>query len=95
MPLRYDWRRRLLLESLIYWKMVVSVLRRVCHFLDSDRQVFLNPITYCPAHNTAAVQVKNDGELEPALSSPYIADIARPFAVRCIGHEVAIQQVIS
>jgi hypothetical protein len=39
------------------------------------------------------MQHKDDGEVKPTLSCPDIAGVASPFAVGCIGSEIAIQNI--
>ena len=43
--------------------------------------------------DTAAVKIENDGEIEPALVCPDIADVACPLPVRHISREIAVEDV--
>ena len=39
------------------------------------------------------MQIKDDGEIQPTLTGPDVADIARPFLIGPFCREVAVQQV--
>ena len=65
------------------------------HIERPDRQVFLHPVADSPTHDTAAMQIKDDGQVEPALVRPDIGDVAGPFAVGHVGYEIASQPVCS
>jgi len=41
-----------------------------------DCQILLHSVADRPAHNTAAVKIENGSEIERALGSPYIGDVA-------------------
>jgi len=63
------------------------------HIERLDCQNLLHPVADRPAHDTARVQVKDDGQIEPSLCGPDITDVASPFAVRCIRDKVAAQNI--
>lgn len=58
-----------------------------------DRQILLHPVADRPAHDAAAVQIEDNGKVEPALLRPHIGDIASPLAVGRIGDKIAIEPV--
>lgn len=39
------------------------------------------------------MQIKDDGEIQPPLAGPDIADVARPFLIGPIRRDVTVQQV--
>ncbi len=59
-----------------------------------DSEVFFHPVTGGPIDNAAAEQVNDDGKVKPAFAGPDITDVARPFAIGGIGHEVAVQNIV-
>ena len=63
------------------------------HFHGPDCKVTLHAIADSPTNDTPGMQIEDDGQIQPALAGPDIADVARPFLVRLICFEVAIQQV--
>lgn len=72
------------------WRRIAEAHR---HIQRPDRQILLHPVADRPAHHAAAVQVKDDGQVEPPLRHPDIADVAYPFPVRRIGGKIPIQNV--
>ena len=63
------------------------------HIQRPDRQIFLHPVADCPTHDAAAMQVENDGKVEPALRRPDIGDVSCPFTVGGVGGKIAVQPV--
>ena len=63
------------------------------HLQRSGRQVALHTIADGPANDAPGMQIKDDGEVKPALLGPDIADVTGPFLVRVLCGEVPIQQV--
>ena len=63
------------------------------HIQRPDRQILLHPVADSPAHDAAAMEIEDDGEIEPAFCSPDIGDVARPLTIRGIGGEISIQPV--
>ena len=63
------------------------------HLKRPDGQVLLHPVADRPTHDTAALQIRNDGEIKPAFRRSHMSEVASPFVVRCIGDEVANEQV--
>ena len=77
--------------------MVNAVLRRLSqgyvHVQRPDRQISLDTIPDSPADDATRIQVEDDGQIQPALMRPDIADTARPFLVGLVSSNVAIQRV--
>ena len=67
--------------------------RAMAIFKRPDRQVAFHAVADRPADDAPGMQVQDDGEIQPPLPGPDIADIARPFLVGPICREVTIQQV--
>ena len=63
------------------------------HIQRPDRQILLHPVADSPAHDAAAMEIEDDGEIEPAFCSPDIGDVARPFPVGCIGGKITVEPV--
>jgi hypothetical protein len=74
-------------------------------FLCPDSQIPLHAVADSPADDTPGIQVKNNGQIQPALACPNVGYISRPFLVRGIpcpavhvymrerGREILIQQI--
>ena len=58
-------------------------------------QILLQPVTRCPAHNAAGMQIEYDCQIQPAFSRPDITDVCAPLAVRPVTNEVLIQEIRS
>ena len=62
--------------------MVNAALRwppqRNCHVQGPDREVTFHAIADSPANDTPGMQVKDDGQIEPAFAGPHIADVHCP-----------------
>ena len=67
-------------------------LGNCCAFTYGQR-IPLHVITERPADDAAGVQIKDDGQIQPAFTGPDVAYITGPFWVRAIRSEVLIQQV--
>ena len=78
------------------------------HVQSPDRKVTLHAIADCPADHTSGMQVQDHSQIQPALTRPDIADVARlsggrrmftfaesPFPVWRICGEIPIKQVWS
>ena len=63
-----------------------------CHIQRPDRQILLQPVADSPAHDAAAMQIEDDGEIEPAFCSADIGDVPRPFTIRGIGGKIPVSQ---
>ena len=63
------------------------------HIQRPDRQILFHPVADSPANDTAAMQIKDDGKIEPALLCPDIGDVASPFAVGHISGKIPVQPV--
>ena len=63
------------------------------HVQGTDRQIVLHPITDSPADNAPGMEVQDNGQIQPTLSRPDIADVASPFLVWYVCGDVTIQQV--
>ena len=46
-----------------------------------------------PADDAPGVEVEHDGQVQPALCRPDIADVGSPFLVGCLGGEVLVEKV--
>ena len=77
------------MEKTAWWR--IAEAHR--HIERPDCQILLHPVTYRPTHDAAAMQVENDGKVEPALRCPDIGDVARPFTVGVVGSKIAVQPV--
>ena len=55
------------------------------HVQSPDRQVPLQAAADGPADHTTGVEVENDGQIQPALSGPDVADVAGPFLIGSVG----------
>ena len=64
-----------------------------CHIERPDCQILLHSVTDRPAHNAAAMQIEDDGEVEPALRRPDIGDIASPLLVGRSSNKITVQPV--
>src|SRR6056300_726703 len=58
------------------------------HVQSPDRQVAFHPIAGGPADHTPGVQVENDGQIQPSLLCPNIADVTGPFPVQQVRCDV-------
>ena len=47
-----------------------------------------------PAHDTTTPGVDDDGEVDPALTAAVLGDVLDPQAVRAVGSELAMHQII-
>ena len=54
--------------------------QRKGHVQRSDRQVAFHPVADSPADHAPGMQIKDDSQVEPTFTRPYIADVPRPFA---------------
>ena len=63
------------------------------HIQRTDRQILFHPVADSPANDTAAMQIKDDGKIEPALLCPDIGDVASLFAVGHISGKVTVEPV--
>jgi len=61
------------------------------HIECPDRQILFHPVTDSPAHNAPAVQVEDDGKVEPAFQRPDIGDVASLLLVGTVSGKIAIQ----
>lgn len=50
------------------------------HVQRPDSQILLHPVADSPAHNAAAIQIKDDSQVEPSLGRPDIGDVSYGFA---------------
>ena len=53
-----------------------------------ERQVAGHASAHGPANDAPGVEVEHDGQVQPALCRPDIADVGSPFLVGCLGGEV-------
>ena len=58
-----------------------------------ERQVAGYASTRGPADDAPGVEVEHDGQVQPALCRPDIADVGSPFLVGCLGGEVLVEKV--
>jgi len=77
------------MEKAAFWRLAQAHR----HIQRPDRQILLHPVADCPANDATAMEVENDGKVEPALRRPDIGDVACPFTVGRIGGKIAIQPV--
>jgi len=49
-----------------------------------DRQISLHPVANGPTDDAARVQVKDDGQIKPALTGPDVADVSGPLLIGAI-----------
>jgi hypothetical protein len=67
-------------------------LPQVCRHIERpDCQILLHSVTDRPANDTATVQIKNDGKVEPTLGSPYTGDSAGPHTKFMTGPQTNMQ----
>ena len=57
-----------------------------------ERQVAGHASAHGPADDAPGVEVEHDGQVQPALCRPDIADVGSPFLVGCLGGEVLVEQ---
>ena len=62
------------------------------HIKCPDRQILFHSVTDGPTHDTAALQIENDGKIKPAFMCPDI-DVASPLLVGRIGNKIAVESV--
>ena len=74
-----------------------AALRRIAeanrHVECPDCQTLLCPVTDRPAHNAAAMQIEDDGEVGPPFGRPDIGDVTRPLLVGCSSDKIAVQPI--
>ena len=58
-----------------------------------ERQVAGHASAHGPADDAPGVEVEHDGQVQPALCRPDIADVGSPFLVGCLGGEVLVEKV--
>ena len=63
------------------------------HFQGASGQITFHPVRDGPADYRPGLQIEDNGEVEPSLSGPHLADVTRPFPVQLICLEVPVQQV--
>src|SRR5580700_970437 len=68
-------------------------LRRDGHPQGRQWQFSAQMVLHCPAHDAAAVEVKNGGQIEPSLIGLDVGDVGEPDPVRRSGGEVAVEQI--
>ena len=64
-----------------------------CHLQRPDRQIAFHPVADGPSDGAPRVEIEDDGQIQPPLAGPDVADVARPFLVWPICREVTVQQV--
>lgn len=63
------------------------------HIQGTDGQILFYPIARGPPDYATTEQIDDDSEVEPALGSPDITDISRPFPVGAFSKEITVQKV--
>lgn len=58
-----------------------------------DRQALLQSVTHGPADNAPGEEVQYDGQIQPSLGGPGVADIAPPLLIGAIAGKVLIKQI--
>lgn len=62
------------------------------HIQGTDGQILFHPIARGPPDYATTEQIDDDSEVEPALGSPDITDISRPFPVGAFSKEITVQK---
>ncbi len=63
------------------------------HFQRPDRQIAFHAVASGPADDAPEIPTEDEGEIQPSLTGPDIADVTCPFLVGPIRCEVTVQQV--
>src|SRR5687767_4348865 len=58
-----------------------------------ESQLPMQAIADGPPYDAAGKQVDDDGQIQPALPGPYVADIGAPLLIGALGREVLAEQV--
>ena len=60
------------------------------HIERFDCKVLLHPVARGPANDASAEQIDDDSQVKPPLVCSDVANIACPFPVGSVGHEIAV-----
>ena len=60
------------------------------HIERFDCKVLLHPVARGPANDASAEQIDDNSQVKPPLVCPDVANIACPFPVGSVGHEIAV-----